>query len=904
MIRCFKSLLGCSFLVFVFGILLFSNWSVLPGAPQWLQTTTREIQAACRDSGTQSMVVVCLVSYLVTFFILERRADRSWQLGDGRNESRPRAISYFLTSISSPDFWLLVFVALVLFRYAFDYANAAKSLQVVVLLTGIVVGKGIALWAAWSPRLKSKVQGPRSGEVGQGSPLPAAGGASVLASQLVGSLAPPAESGAHGVTRPTINKVSAPSSIFNPLSSSRQHAILGILILLLSVAALWHPERGMEFFYRGQPRWTGPWDNPNLFGVLMGVGTVLAVGLLIGRKRPTSNAQLPISKVHRFTSLVTRHAPLPLLLIAAGMCAYALLKSYSRGAWLGTACGLAFLLWRFFNHETHQIHESNQVALTPLPAGGHPVRGVGQAFQPAGAPDFPVRCSQQATGKSPAPADRNVRPTGTDHGEGSDAHGVMRSTSQFSCPSGISWLRKSWFPFSILLASILVLCFWQFRHTESPLVRRLFSVGNPNDFSWRNRVAAWEGAGRMMLDKPLLGFGWGKAEEIYSKQYRAERLEESAAIQMNDYLMIGISAGGPALLCLLVYAGLVLLRNAECGVRSGESMITAELQASDLRLSTPAVAASGAAVLLIGFWFDGGLFKLPTAVVFWVLVELARREALTTKHTEHTNTEREASVLAGRLVGSLAPPEGGGAHGVTRPTILLRWAAGIMVVVAFVLTAVHLITPQLAVSDRTLGIARKFIVPPGEKADFEYLATKPIWSEQPLKVLLQHADLANYNRALVNWRLSDEIYREFVLSPEIVPTPGLATTLSPFDGERDGVRREPSTLNSQPSTDLSWRRPLWEFFYPRIRKESSLAAAAEIVMRQLREQVKATHDAGAPAGILESWQRGAADEATFRMLAVAALRAVGIPSRLTGAEQVEFWNGAEWKVVEGVSPTF
>jgi glutamate-1-semialdehyde 2,1-aminomutase len=36
---------------------------------------------------------------------------------------------------------------------------------------------------------------------------------------------------------------------------------------------------------------------------------------------------------------------------------------------------------------------------------------VGQAFQPAGSPDFPVRCSEWATGKSPAPADKNVCPT-------------------------------------------------------------------------------------------------------------------------------------------------------------------------------------------------------------------------------------------------------------------------------------------------------------------------------------------------------------------------------------------------------------------------------------------------------------------------------------------------------------
>jgi hypothetical protein len=43
------------------------------GSPEWLQTITREIQAACRDAGTQRMVVACLLSYFVTFLFLERR---------------------------------------------------------------------------------------------------------------------------------------------------------------------------------------------------------------------------------------------------------------------------------------------------------------------------------------------------------------------------------------------------------------------------------------------------------------------------------------------------------------------------------------------------------------------------------------------------------------------------------------------------------------------------------------------------------------------------------------------------------------------------------------------------------------------------------------------------------------
>jgi hypothetical protein len=35
---------------------------------------------------------------------------------------------------------------------------------------------------------------------------------------------------------------------------------------------------------------------------------------------------------------------------------------------------------------------------------------------------------------------------------------------------------------------------------------------------------------------------------------------------------------------------------------------------------------AGAIVLLIGFWFDSGLFYLPTAATFWILIELGRRD--------------------------------------------------------------------------------------------------------------------------------------------------------------------------------------------------------------------------------------------------------------------------------------
>jgi hypothetical protein len=39
-----------------------------------------------------------------------------------------------------------------------------------------------------------------------------------------------------------------------------------------------------------------------------------------------------------------------------------------------------------------------------------------------------------------------------------------------------------------------------------------------------------------------------------------------------------------------------------------------------------AVCRSAAAVLAVGFWFDGGLFKLATAAPFWILLELGRED--------------------------------------------------------------------------------------------------------------------------------------------------------------------------------------------------------------------------------------------------------------------------------------
>jgi len=196
----------------------------------------------------------------------------------------------------------------------------------------------------------------------------------------------------------------------------------------------------------------------------------------------------------------------------------------------------------------------------------------------------------------------------------------FESRKQKTENSCLSWIRTNWFLLSVLVVSILVLCFWNFRHTERLVARRAFSVGNVNDFSWRNRVAAWEGALQMMAEKPWLGSGWNQADRVYDQFYRVPRVAESAAIQMNDFFTLGTAVGVPALLCFVAY---LLLSFRGVRVVSREPI---GLQTSELRLQIRVAASAGALVPLIGFWFDDGMFNLSMGVVFWVLLGLGRND--------------------------------------------------------------------------------------------------------------------------------------------------------------------------------------------------------------------------------------------------------------------------------------
>ena len=221
--------------------------------------------------------------------------------------------------------------------------------------------------------------------------------------------------------------------------------------------------------------------------------------------------------------------------------------------------------------------------------------------------------------------------------------------------------------------------------------------------------------------------------------------------------------------------------------------------------------------------------------------------------------------LAWRRLGQVPPAE---KRKLQLHEIALRWLAAFLATWALGETALHLATPHFAVTQSTVATARRFLVQPKDRADFESLAGLNIWQSEQLKSLLDHAELAHYNRnELINWKLNDGIYRDYVLSPVIT-----------------GSSNEP----------LNWRRPLWEEFYPRIRHENEPLEAARIVVRHLRERVTIAQSPSLPQTVPSIWLRQITDPTGFEIIYVAALRSVGVGARLNPTGQAEIWTGEKW----------
>jgi O-antigen ligase len=154
----------------------------------------------------------------------------------------------------------------------------------------------------------------------------------------------------------------------------------------------------------------------------------------------------------------------------------------------------------------------------------------------------------------------------------------------------------------IFVVSAVIWFFWNATPDSSPWYLKRMDLSRP---SAQHRVAAWKAGLEIMRDHPF-GVGWNKAVDVYQKNYSPPE-NGASAITMNSYLMLGTELGLPALLCFIAYIYLKFKPKA----------------ADSLQVACRASAL----VLLVAFWFDGGLFDLPTAAVFWILLELGTSDS-------------------------------------------------------------------------------------------------------------------------------------------------------------------------------------------------------------------------------------------------------------------------------------
>jgi hypothetical protein len=282
--------------------------------------------------------------------------------------------------------------------------------------------------------------------------------------------------------------------------------------------------------YHGARRSTGLWANPNTYGLLC--ASVAASCLAWYFKLDSWHKQM--TKISTVGLLPFRQnlwlvlSPLPLALLG-------LVRSYSRGAWLGFAVAVVWCGWLRFSHAILSVRD-----------------------------------------------------------------GAI---------AGDMAARRRWLVvrFSIVFLLIAVVGVpWHSKDSQNPLLRRLGSIANQTDRSWRNRVDAWVGAVRMTTARPVTGWGLTTVENIYDFEFKPFNLNESAAIQLNDYLTLAAGMGWPALTLFLL-------------------LIASRLRVAHRELN-PNVAPL--LVLLVGSWFDGVLFRLALAIPFWILLLAGTRYQL------------------------------------------------------------------------------------------------------------------------------------------------------------------------------------------------------------------------------------------------------------------------------------
>lgn len=145
---------------------------------------------------------------------------------------------------------------------------------------------------------------------------------------------------------------------------------------------------------------------------------------------------------------------------------------------------------------------------------------------------------------------------------------------------------------------------------KDALVERILSIANPTDTSSTLRLALWESTAAMIMDKPLLGIGWGAYWMVYP-EYDFFLQDSGAKIfhAHNMYLNIAAEIGIPGLLVFLtlmighIRKGLFVMRH------NNNRWITG------LMLGIVAALLG----LAVNGFTDYVMFNIQMSMLFWLL---------------------------------------------------------------------------------------------------------------------------------------------------------------------------------------------------------------------------------------------------------------------------------------------
>ncbi|MBL9168785.1 MAG: O-antigen ligase family protein [Verrucomicrobiales bacterium] len=353
--------------------------------------------------------------------------------------------------------------------------------------------------------------------------------------------------------------------------------IIFSLVCILTFLSLL-PNVSFDTLYRGELRWNGIWGNPNTYGTFAGLGLLLAAGLLW---------------------VWIRIAPENRKAMSCGT-----LEDWKRRSHIGRPEGPSHPGFRF--PRSFRLKGSVVCCLASLwmviallhsySRGAWVATIVGGVYIGVGA-------------------------------------GTLRLAR---LPA---WMRSNVRQLALLLLSAAVLAGYQLADTNWSLAGRLFSILNINDFSWTNRIAAWFGAVEIVADFPIFGVGLDRVELIYKEFYSIHRLAETGAIQRNDFLLMAAGCGLPATFSLLTYfAGCLLCtkdtrtEQPKVPKRIGQPQSALDLERFQL------LCRGGAIFLILTFALDGGLFELGTSAVFFMLLELGRRDMILSSYYSHLSS--------------------------------------------------------------------------------------------------------------------------------------------------------------------------------------------------------------------------------------------------------------------------